>query len=91
MAEPADTVCIVIGIITITGPSFSFNTVLSGFPPLLQNVLNLFLRLCVRVLPEMNNFISDSTFNKLTVLVDPGSHHSYPLLQGQCLGDELAL
>ena len=41
MAEPADTVCIVIGIITITGPSFSFNTVLSGFPPLLQNFLDL--------------------------------------------------
>ena len=85
MAEPADG----IGMVVDTGLSCS--AALSGFPPLLQNVLNLFLRLCVRVLPEMNNFISDSTFNKLTVLVDPGSHHSYPLLQGQCLGDELAL
>ena len=53
MAEPADNICIVTSsLATGMGTSLSYSDAFSGLPSLLQDVLNLFPRVCIRVLPD---------------------------------------
>ena len=87
MAEPADTFCIVIDAATVAGTSFSI--VLSRFPSLLQNFLDLFLLYSIRAVPEMTKLINwwrDESFN--TLICRQQSSHSYASNQGQRWGDE---
>ena len=67
MAEPADTFCIVIDAATVAGTSFSI--VLSRFPSLLQNFLDLFLLYSIRAVPERTKLINwprGESFNPTT-------------------------
>ena len=80
MAEPADS----ISLATCAGTNCSFSTLLSAFPSLLKNFLNLFQFVCIRALPEVNK-LRIHLKNKLTVLGCLG------LGRGRHLGDELAL